>query len=201
MKNFKLFVFICFFFPLFVIAQKDYESGYIITNSNDTIAGFVKDRKSHPFGKLYKKIYFKNSTKKRKYGPQQILGYKQGNRKFESLWLEISGHLIEENYTSITNVGEKQFLKVDLKGFLTLYQMEITDSGTDYIDQIPLFKREGENFLIRVTQGVFGLKKKKLQIYFMDCPELMRKIVNQELKTPIEIAKFYNTWIMENSIN
>ena len=198
MKIIKQLIFIVLFFPLFVIAQKYYESGYIITNNNDTISGFVKDRKSPPFGKLYGKIRFKNSSEKRKYSPKQILGYKQGNRVFESLWLEISGALIDEKYTINPDINEKQFLKVDLKGYLTLYQLEITDLDTDYIDQIPLFKREGENYLIRVTQGMFGLKKKNLQIYFKDCPELIKKIVNQELKTPHEIAVFYNTWIKEN---
>ncbi len=202
MVRFKFLIFTTFIvFPMIFFAQKGYESGCIITNSNDTIVGLVKDRKSPPFGKLYKKIYFKSAKNKRKYSPLQILGYKQGDREFESLWLEVSGHLIEENYTSKTNIGKKQFLKVDLKGFLTLYQMEITDPDSDYIDQIPLFKRVDESYLQRVAQGLFGLKKKKLQIYFKDCPELLLKIENQELNTPIEIAKFYNTWIKENSFN
>lgn len=194
MKNIKRLFFIALFFPLFIIAQKDYEPGYIITNSKDTIAGFVKDRKSPPFGKLYDKIHFKNSHEKRKYKPNQILGYKQGNREFESLWLQTDGYLIDEKYSSNPNNGEKQFLKVDLKGYLTLYQMEITDPDSDYIDQIPLFKRKDENYLQRVTQGIFGLKKKKLEIYFKDCPEIISKIEKNELKTPVEIAVFYNSW-------
>jgi len=201
MKYFKLIIFIALSLPYFVFAQGDYELGYIITNSNDTIKGFVKDRKTHPFGKLYDKIRFKNSSEKRKYSPQQILGYKQGNRVFESLWLEISPALIDESYTIDPKSGEKQFLKVDQKGYLTLYQMEITDPDSDYIDQIPLFKKEGENYLIRVTQGMFGLKKRNLQTYFKNCPELMKKVEHQELKTPREIAVFYNTWIKENPSN
>jgi len=201
MKYIKLLIFIAVLLPLLVIAQKDYEPGYIITNSNDTIQGFVKDRKSPPFGKLYDKIYFKTSSEKRKYTPQQILGYKQGNREFESLRLEISSALIDESYMVDTNGGEQQFLKVDLKGYLTLYQMEITDPDTDYIDQIPLFKREGDNYLIRVTQGMFGLKKKNLQAYFEDCPELMKKVEHRELKTPFEIVVFYNTWIKDNPVD
>ncbi len=194
MKSIKLLIFTCFLFPLFVISQKDYDTGYIITNRNDTIIGFVKERKQPPFGKLFKKVYFKNNDEKRKYSPKQILGYKQGNREFESIWLDISGHLIEENYISKPNFGAKLFLKVDLRGYLTLYQMEIEDPESDYIDQIPLFKRKDENYLLRVTQGMFGLKKKKLKKYFKDNPELVNKIEKNELKTPIEIANFYNTW-------
>ncbi len=198
MKIIKQLIFIALFLPLFVIAQKDYKPGYIITNNNDTISGFVKDRKSPPFGKLYDKIRFKNSSEKRKYSPKQILGYKQGNRVFESLWLQTDGYLIDEKYTINPNINKKQFLKVVLKGDLTLYQLEITDPDSDYIDQIPLLKREGENYLQRVTQGIFGLKKKKLEIYFKDCPEIISKIKKNELKTPVEIAVFYNSWKVIN---
>jgi len=62
--------------PILGFGQKDYQSGYIITNKNDTLIGHVKDRKSPPFGKIYKKIRFKNNNIiKRKYGPHQIIGY------------------------------------------------------------------------------------------------------------------------------
>ena len=194
MKIKELLILVLFLSPFFILAQKGYESGYIITNSKDTITGFVKDRKPPPFGKLYTKIHFKNSHEKRKYKPNQILGYKQGNREFESLWLQTDGYLIDEKYSSNPDIGEKQFLKVDLKGYLTLYQMEITDPDSDYIDQIPLFKRKDENYLQRVTQGMFGLKKNKLKIYFKDCPEIVAKIEQNELKSPFEIAKYYNAW-------
>lgn len=198
MKSKELLILFCLLFPLFIIAQKGYEPGYIIANDNDTIYGLVKDRKLPPFGKLYSKIYFKNNHIKRKYSPVQIVGYKQGNREFESLWLYTSGYLIDEHYSSKQDNGEKQFLKVDLKGYLTLYQMEITDPDSDYIDQIPLFKRKDESYLQRVTQGIFGLKKNKLKIYFKDCPEIIAKIDKNELKSPFEIAKYYNTWKSRN---
>ncbi|NOQ92748.1 MAG: hypothetical protein GQ552_08555 [Flavobacteriaceae bacterium] len=108
--------------------------------------------------------------------------------------MDISSHLINEKYTSIPNRGEKEFLKVIEKGYLTYYQREFEYSDSDYIDQISLFKRTDENFLVRVTQGVFGLRKKSLIAYFSDCPELVNKIENNQLKTPIEIARFYNLW-------
>lgn len=62
--------------PVVSFGQKDYQNGYIITNNNDTLTGLVKDRKSPPFGKIYKKIRFKNNNViSRKYGPHQIIGY------------------------------------------------------------------------------------------------------------------------------
>ena len=88
--------------PTLSFGQKDYQNGYVITNNNDTLVGRVKDRKPPPFGKIYKKVRFKNSNFiKRKYGPHQIIGYKQGNNQFESLWMSESNSFFQENYTKI----------------------------------------------------------------------------------------------------
>ena len=196
-KSFVLFIAL-WMLPVLVFSQKDYQDGYIITNNKDTIVGRVKDRNPPPFGKLYKKVYFKKKHKKKKYSPKQILGYKQGNREFESLWIDVSSHLYNEKYISIQNKGEKEFLKVVVKGYLTYYQREFADFESDYIDQISLFKREDENHLIRVTQGIFGLKKKNLAVYFKDCSELVKRIESGVLTDPIAIAHFYNTWKLYN---
>lgn len=179
-------------------AQKNYEKGYIITNQNKLVKGYVKDRKPNPFGKLYKKIYFKSRHRKRKYGPNQIKGYKQGTRTFESMWVSVSSDLINEKYKSIPNNGEKEFLKVIEKGYLTYYQREFTDQDSDYIDHISLFKRVDQDTYIRVTQGIFGLRRYSLIKYFSDSPELVKKIKNGQLKTPLEIIIFYNNYKAKN---
>lgn len=194
MRNIIVILFAGLLFPIVIYAQKDYESGYVVTNDNDTLVGLVKDRKQPPFGKLYKKVYFKNKHKKQKYSPNQIIGYKQGTREYESMWIDVSSHLIHEKYTSIPNQGEKEFLKVIERGYLTYYQREFEYADNDYIDQISLFKREDDNSLVRVSQGIFGLRKESLASYFNDCPDLVNKIVNEEIKTPIEIVRFYNSW-------
>ncbi|MCD4770543.1 MAG: hypothetical protein K8R35_10310 [Bacteroidales bacterium] len=181
--------------PILSFGQKDYQNGYIITNNNDTLIGYVKDRKSPPFGKIYKKIRFKNNNIiKRKYGPHQIIGYKQGVNQFESLWIDVSNDFFKEKYTSIPNSGEKYFLKVIVKGYLTYYQWEFKEQESDYIWKKSLYKRKVEHSLVKVTQGILGLKKKSLVVYFQDCPGLVYKIKNGELKDPVEIAKFYNRW-------
>ena len=181
--------------PVLISGQKDYQTGYIITNNNDTLTGKVKDRKSPPFGKLYKKIHFKrNKGFKRKYNPQQIIAYKQGDNQFESLWIDISQNIFKQKYTSVPDFGEKSFLKVIVKGYLTYYHWEFQDYESEYIDEISLYKRMDEPYFARVTQGIFGLKKKRLAEYFQDCPELINKIENGELRNPVEIAIFYNNW-------
>ena len=49
-----------------------------------------------------------------------------------------------------------------------------------------------EGHFIRVTQGLFGLRKNRLREYFGDCPILIEKIETGELRAPLEIAAFYN---------
>jgi len=186
--------------PVSVFGQKDYHNGYIITNKNDTLNGRIKDRKPPPFGKLFKKVRFKHKNIiARKYGPEKLKGYKQGNDQYESLWIDVSNSFFRETYLSIPDSGEKRFLRVIVKGYLTYYKWEYEDDESDYIWSKPLFKREDEPSLIRVTQGVFGLKKKNLAKYFRDCPTLVDKIENGELKDPLEIANYYNDWKVENS--
>lgn len=192
-------IFALLMLPILSFGQKDYQNGYIITNNNDTLMGYVKDRKSPPYGKIYKKIRFKNSNiTKRKYGPHQIIGYKQGVNQFESLWIDVSHDFFQEEYTNIPNSGKKYFLKVIVKGYLTYYQWEFKEQESDYIWEKSLYKRKDGDSLVRVTQGILGLKKKSLVVYFQDCPELVYKIENGELNDPVEIAKFYNRWKVYN---
>lgn len=196
MKSIITLIFIIAFLllPILVFGQKHYQSGYIITIKNDTITGSVKDRKPPPFGKLYKKIRFKgNKIIRKKYGAHQIAGYKQGNNQFESFWIDVSQNLFKQNYKSIPNSGQKCFLKVIVKGYLTYYYWEFQDQESGYIDEIDLYKRIDEPSFVRVTQGILGLKKKRLAEYFQDCPGLVYKIESGELKDPVEIANFYNS--------
>ncbi|QCX01989.1 hypothetical protein FGM00_18410 [Aggregatimonas sangjinii] len=180
--------------PLSLFGQKQYEKGFVVLNNQDTLYGFVRDRKPSPFGRLYKKIRFKGEKGRSKYGPEQIRAYRKGGIIFESVWMQETGHFLSQNYTSIANVGEQRFLKVVVKGYLTYYQWEFEDADSDYIDAIDLFKKKDDTSLIRVTQGLFGLKRKSLKRFFKDCPPLVKKLEKKEFKHPIDVANFYNSW-------
>ena len=143
---------------------------------------------------MFKKIIFKKKHKKKKYGPGGITAYKRGDNHFESLWLQESTYPFQGKYLSNPNYGNKEFVKVIVKGYLSYYHWEFEDSESDYIDFIDLFKREDEDSFARVSQGIFGLKKKYLAKYFQDYPDLASKIENGELKDPVEIVKLYNLW-------
>ena len=179
-----------------VRAQKAFEPGYVISKSFDTLPGLVKDRKEGTFAKLYKKIRFKgNGVFTKKYSPKQIKGYARGEELFESQWIEVSSRFLKTEYLSRENFGKRHFLKVRVKGFLSYYQWEWLDQDSFTVDEMDLFKRRDEDFFIRVTQGIFGLKMNALEKYFEDCPELMEKIRTKELRRPGEIAGFYNDWL------
>ena len=193
----------CFLFFLFILSvnmtgQDAYEKGYIVTLEKDTLYGSVKDRKPDPFGGLFKKIKFKGERGKSKYGPKEILAYKKGGSFFESLWVEDSGRLFDQNYTSIEGSGRPVFLKVVEKGFLTYYHWEFEEEDSSYIDYIAYFKKEDNPNLIRVSQGLFGLRRKALTSFFRDCQPLAQDIQNKKLKSGVEIARFYNAWKEKN---
>lgn len=105
----KLFMFTAILiFPLTIFCQKDYHSGYIITNDNDTLHGMIRDRKEQPFGKIYDKIRFRDkSIFPEKFNPDQINGYRVGDTDYESLWLNISSSFFREYYSSMAGSGRE----------------------------------------------------------------------------------------------
>ncbi len=193
------FLFLLFFLglPTKSIAQQDSQKGYVVTVANDTLYGEVRDRKTGAFGKLYKKIKFKGKKGKSRYAPKEILSYKIGNTKFESLPLISTGHFFDDEY-EVNNNGDFRFLKVVEKGYLSYYQLEFEDADSGYIDSIAYFMKKGDTRLVRVNQGIFGLKRKKLATFFSECPELAQDIQNKQVKNPLEIVRFYNNWKANN---
>lgn len=173
--------------------NKSYSQGYIITLEGDTIVGQVKDRSGGTFTSLYSRIRFKadNSLFKKKYGPDQILGYAYGNHMYESLPLREESSFFKFRYY-VNEGNDRVFLRVVLKNEeLAYYQWEYIDEDNSYLDFIPLFYRNGYNEMVRVSQGVLGLKKKQLTAYFWDCPELVHAIKNKELKEITDVYYFF----------
>lgn len=179
--------------------QHGFESGYIVTLQHDTIKGTVKDRSSSGIRNSYRKIRFYGPDgRRKKYGPETIRAYAKGNQLFVSMWYEsYQQNLIQRHY-SVLGKGSQRFFRVIHSGYLSYYHLEYIDGEFDDIDFIPFYKRQDEPTMVRVTQGILGLKKKRLAEFFQDCPELLQKIKNKELRDPIEIAVFYNQWYEEN---
>lgn len=175
--------------------KKDYFEGYIITQNSDTIRGLVSDRDSGPYQELYSKIRFiEDGTRKRKkYSPDQILGYGYDNSHFISIGLKEEFILFVNKYFVGSNYP-KVFLKlIETNSHLTYYRKEFIHDDNQFLDDFPLFHINGSSQMVRVTQGLLGLKRKRLSEYFNDCPELVEKINQLEINTTNEVYDFYIT--------
>ncbi len=173
--------------------KKGYSPGYIINLEGETVEGWVKDRSSGTFLELYKRIRFiaHNAHFKRKFSPDEILGYGLDNQHFESVPLYEETAFFKFRY--YVNEGKARvFLKViSMNDDLTYFHWEYVDSESNYLDYTPLFYRSGSNEMVRVTQGVLGLKRNRLIEYFWDCLTLVQAIERKELNEIDEVYNFY----------
>ena len=171
--------------------KKDYHKGYIVTFDGDTLEGMLMDRSSGSFSELYKRVRFKPIKGfKKKYGADKILGYGYSGHVFESVPLAEKFELYRFRYY-INKNNDRIFLKVLRKESLNYYQMEYMEEDNNYINFIPLFHIPGSNEMVRVTQGILGLKRKRLVEYFRECPELVKAIEEKTLKETLEVFDFY----------
>lgn len=193
-KKYCLLLFLLTFMFMSLFAQKkDYYTGYIVTLDGDTLEGWIKDRSSGSFTELHPRIRFKsgNSLFRKKFGPDQILGYSCKNQVYESRPLYEESSFFSFRYY-LNNSYKPVFLRVMARDEpLTYYHWEYVDDDSGYLDYIPLFHLDGSDQMVRVTQGILGLKRKRLIEYFRDCYKLGIAIYNKELNGIEEVYDFY----------
>lgn len=173
--------------------KKGYSIGYVINFKGDTLHGYVKDRSTGTFFDLYPKIRFKAKKQriKRKLGPRDILGYGSNGNSFESVPLQQSSSFFKTRYDTSSN-SDRVFLKViEKQQGLTYYHWEYVHEDNNYLDYVPLFYLSDQQEMVRVTQGIFGLKRNALSKYFQDCPALVNNIKKKQLNSAAEVFKFY----------
>jgi hypothetical protein len=171
-----------------------YEEGFVVTKSGDTLYGQVKDRSAEPFGQLYKKIKLKVEGRwfPKTYRPSDLKAYQKGNAYFETLWIQEDFEWLKLTYISREGLGEEVFMKVIVQGKLTYYQWEWRDPDSGYYRYIPLFKKQGDSKMLRVTQGLFGLRRKALADYLGNETALAQRILSGEQLTELDIVELYN---------
>lgn len=174
--------------------KKGFNKGYIVNLEGDTITGWVQDRNPGIISDIYEKIRFikKGKKKKRKYSPNQIQGYGYNGMSFESIGLEVQMvRLVSKYYVHPDN--EKMFLKlINKNDILTLYEEEYIYEQGESIDSYPLLYKNGSKQMVRVTQGVFGLKKKRLAEYFNDCSNLINAINMEQVTSERGVFDYYS---------
>lgn len=161
-----------------VFGQEDYRDGYIVSVKNDTLFGQVSNFRLGPFGGLNARIKFKGKGLKRKFVAKDLRGYKKGDSLYRSMLLN----------------GKPEFLRLISEGAVSYYKYDFQEQGEQLVLDID-YLQKGNSPLIRATQGIFGLKRKRLASLFSDCPELVEKILNKEYDYVFEIVDFYNDWI------
>ena len=172
--------------------KKGYSEGYVVNNNGDTIKGWVKDRSSGTFMELYTRVRFKSRDPlaRRSYKPSDIWAYGYGSHHFESMPLAEDAAFFRFRYYLHDN-NDWIFLKVMQRdGPLTYYHWEYMDGESNYLDYIPLFYIEGSSEMVRVTQGILGLKRNRLAEYFYDCPDLVDAILLKDLGEIQEVYDF-----------
>ena len=177
-----------------VFAQKKgYDWGYIITERGDTVEGWISDRATGSFSDFHGKLRFKREGKlfKNKYAPDDILGYGYLGVHFVSLPLVESSRLFKTSYL-LRNGADRIFLRVvERNECLNHYEIEFIQDDSFIILSYPVFHKPGSREMVRITQGVLGLKKKRLSEYFSDCNSLLQAIDSQQITTLQEVYDFY----------
>ncbi|WP_340153744.1 hypothetical protein [uncultured Marivirga sp.] len=175
------------------VAQSEYQNGYIVTNQNDTIYGQLQDRSPEPFGKIYNKVKMKGYwIFNKKYGPKDIVFYQIGDLSYESIWYDSYTELFTVFHRSVPGQGKKVFMRLSVNGQVKLYWDEYRDPDSGYELEIPFLRKANSTEMVRVTQGIFGFKKKHLANLFSDCSELVEKMNDGYFEIPEEMADFYN---------
>ena len=177
---------------LFAQKKSAFKEGYVLPLNGDTLRGLVMDRDESAFGGLLTKVKFRSDKgRRRKYKPSDLLGYHRGADSFVSLWINTETKYFAQHYSSVVGLGEQYFVKVIYHGSLDLYHWEYTDEDNNTIDFLPLIRKANSAELVRVTQGILGLKRKRLAEYFADCPNLASAIKSKTLHSSAELIDYY----------
>ncbi len=174
--------------------QKDLKNGYIITNSYDTIIGFINLKSNYNNSKVCE-FYKDVDENPIEYNPQDIKGYRIEDVKFY-----ISKDI------DLNDQKRKVFLEYLLNGIVDLYYYK--ELTTEYFfiekdgslhqlsnDEIEIFDKNGNMY-----QKYSNQYKGVLNYLLHDAPELSDKILNTEFKhtSLIKITKEYHDMVCED---
>lgn len=197
-RKFALIAFLLTFIQSLSLAQTTKDIDYIVLISGDTLRGKVTHVDEKRFSPRYlKKIRYTDTNRKsRKINRKDILAFRVDGLIYESFWLSQSSNkftLDNPIYTINQKSGKQHFLRLVKGGNLSHYLLEWWEQGESTPMSMDLLKKEQDQFLIRATQGVFGLKRKTLSRYFSECVELSSGIEQRYFNTIQEIIEQYNT--------
>ncbi len=194
MKKIILFVLITFTFFQNIFSQTDFRKGFIISNKNDTINGFIDYREG---ARKYKICDFKEFENQSviSYEPNQIKGYRYLNDK----------NFVSKVFVKNDQSKEKVFFEVLVKGKVTLYKYQVAY----YIQKNGEKYHELKNDFVKVEQDGKEYHKytnrhiAALSYLLADCPSIKEKINTIEIRERelTELIELYNVCIDDTSIS
>ncbi|TPV32452.1 hypothetical protein FJ651_12890 [Paucihalobacter ruber] len=170
---------------------------YLVLKTGDTLYGKIEYKKDTGVNYKYlNKIRLTNALgKQKRYKRDQVVAFSTNNFIYEGFWLNQESEslvLLNPRYEIDDKNGGYYFLKVMSKGTLSYYQLEWWEQGESLLMSMDLLKKEKDQFFIRATQGLFGLKRKVLSSYFNGCPSLAQKIQQKQLNQVFQVVDYYN---------
>lgn len=170
---------------------------YLVLKTGDTLYGNIEYKKDSGVNYKYlNKIRLTNALgKQKRYKRDQVAAFSTNNFIYEGFWLNQESErlvLLNPRYEIDYKNGDYYFLKVMSKGTLSYYQLEWWEQGESLLMSMDLLKKEKDEYLIRATQGILGLKRKVLTNYFRDCPILAQQIQQKQFNKVFQLVSYYN---------
>ncbi|MEQ8476051.1 hypothetical protein [Fulvivirga sp.] len=197
LKKTSIFMLLVFSVYATSFAQSAITEDFLVLNSGDTLHGsveYINSKRVSP--EFYKKIRVTDENgKRRQFKQKDVSAFKADGKVFESYWLSQSSDkitLVNPKYDIDPENGAQYFLRLIRKGELSHYQWEWWEQGESTLMWMDLLRKKEDQFFIRATQGLLGLKKKVLTDYFMNCPDLKERIEKKELDEVWQLVDFYN---------
>lgn len=196
MKTQLLFLCICIW-TTGLKSQESHTRDHITLLNGETIYGEIVFMEQRNWSTQYlKKIRVKTTEgKRKKYHTDKVASFTANGADFEIFRLEQSANLFSSDHARFQidrKNGDVYILKRITKGALSHYTFDWWEQGESLQMSMDLFRKEGDPFFVRATQGLLGLKRKLLANYFSDCPDLVEKIRDKSLKNADEVATYYN---------
>lgn len=191
----KIFNTILFFLIIFgfeeIKAQTMFRPGFIITNNNDTVKGFVDYRGDT---RNARRCDFKKSldSETKEYSPTDIKSYRFADSKFYvSKKVEVNG------------TETQVFLEFLVDGIADLYYLLDESNSHYYIEKSDgkIFELNNEEITVDKDGKTYIAENKAyiglLKIAFADCPQLFKQINQTKLDTKplIEVTKNYHNFV------
>lgn len=171
--------------------------GDLVLHNGDTLHGWLKFESASKgmagLGSKTNKVFYKKTKKGKK--------KKYKKEDFSSFTVTKNDKKIEKYATVYTSKKRIQLLKILVEGKVTIYETISYghtgpgNNGYSYQYTNMYIKRQHEKIASNeFFANVFKSFKKTAKKYFSDCPELVRKIENNDFKKTslIGMVKYYN---------